>query len=114
MREKDKAGKISKEPQRVICGSNHLNESQIFDSVLDDDFDNNPTRHPLMDESNNLDESAETSSSEDVDESMGEDSDGSSQIEGRCKVCHPPTNDVIRFSLGMLNFIPHDSSPRQC
>ena len=82
LREKEKAVKMSKEPQRVTFESSQRNGSQIYEAVLEDDFDGHTVRRHLLGESNSLGESVDDSSNEDVDESMGEDSDGSSEIEG--------------------------------
>jgi hypothetical protein len=82
LREKDKAVKISKEPQHVSSESSQRSDTQMFDAVLDDEFDPHPAQQHHVNESNSFGESVEESNRDDVDDSMEEDSDGSSEIEG--------------------------------
>ena len=82
LREKDKAVKISKESQHVFSEASQRSDAQMYDAVLEDEFDAHPAQQHHVNESNSLGESVEESNRDDADDSMEEDSDGSSEIEG--------------------------------
>jgi len=105
LREKDKAVKISKESQHVSSESSQRSDTQMYDAVLEDEFDTHPAQQHHVNESNSLGESVD-SNRDDVDDSMEEDSDGNSEIEGMLK-CAGMYIVLLRINIHVLS-----SSPR--